>query len=189
MRKSIAVTAFAVVMVVGALASAAPVDIFIRRDLVDPNVWRISSIAQVPNGGIALEVAGFTGMTLAPLSQIMPLDSGFFGGSAGAVLQIIARAGQNLIPIGQPELVLATLIGPGLPFIFSSTQCVPGSTPDTYAPPCAGIKTGDDAYGYTALNQRLTDVVGYSLTIVPEPVASVLLAFGLAAISLVRRRV
>lgn len=185
MKKPMAVIAFAFVVLAGALASAAPVDIIIRRDDSVPNQWQLSSIAQVDTGNIALILTGFTGMILMPLPQISPLDSPFVGGLAGATMQITSLEGQDLIPIGQSEIVLATLIGPGLPF----GSCAPGPLGFGFAAPCFGIDNGDSPqqFGYTVLNRALDTPLEYSLTIVPEPATSLLLVLGLVSLAVVRR--
>jgi hypothetical protein len=168
MKKMVAMVAFATALMIGGSAMAAPVDIFVRQ--TSATTWTIGATAQVDTGQIALVVSGFAGMVLQPLSQISALDSPFVGNLAQATLQITSNAGSDLIPIGQPELLLATLNGPG-PFVVTS---------------------GDDGFGYTALNQALDTPLEYSLLIVPtppvpEPTTMVLFGLGLAAMAAIRR--
>jgi hypothetical protein len=183
MKKMVAMVAFATALMVGASAMAASVNIFVRES--PTHVWTIGATAEVNNGQIALFVDGFSGMTLAPLSQISALDSPFSPqATGGATLQITSAAGSNLIPVGVSEILLATLTGQG---VQGAGCSVGGGVPN------CGINSGDDAFGYTALDQALTGTLDYSLTIiptpppVPEPTTMVLLGLGLAALATVRR--
>jgi hypothetical protein len=171
MKKMVAMVAFATALMIGASAMAAPVDIFVRQ--TSASTWTIGAVAQVDNGQIALVAlpGAFSSMTLAALPQISALDS--IRNPGTGALTLTSFAGQDLVPIGPTEVVLATLNGPG------------------FAGPCAvtgcGVTNGDDAFGFTVLNQALDTPLEYSLTVVPEPTTMVLFGLGLAALAAVRR--
>ena len=146
-------------------------------------MYSISASPSPDIGNISLYVVGFSGRTLAPLPQISTLDSPFVGGPLGATVQITSLVGQILVPqTGGPtdRTVLATLIGASPSF----SQV---------------IHSGDDTFGFTAVNRALTERIPYRLYVdfygegaelvdswLPEPAAPVLLGLGLAALALAR---
>lgn len=196
MKKMVAMVAFATAVMIGASAMAAPVDIYVVQ-LGTPSApsgsWEIRAAASVDTGNISLEVFGFSGRTLAALPQISALDSQFVGGVGGATVQITSLAGQDLIPIGGGVITLATLTG-GAAALADTSGCTgEPSVVGGFLAPCAGINSGDNAFGFTAVNQALDTPLEYSLTVVPvaapvpEPATMVLLGLGLAALATVRR--
>ena len=182
MRKTFALVAVAVVSLLGTTSTAAPapVDVYVIG-LHSATGYGIYAAPALDVGNIALHVVGVSGMTLMPLPQISVLDSPFVGGPLGANLMITSIEGQNLLP--QPSggfdyIHLANLIYSSVPVIYS----------------------GDDVFGYTVLNQALTEPIPYRLYFedhnhqivlvdewLPEAEISALLGIGLGALLLIRR--
>jgi hypothetical protein len=192
MSRIFASLAFAFVSLSGLVAKAAPVDIYVTETVTSGSggVLRYSiSVAPSPDlGNISIWVVGASGRTLAPLPQISVLDSPFVGGPLGATLQITSVLGQNLVPqTGDPleRTVLATIT----PSSFDSFV----------------LHSGDDTFGFTAVNRALTEPVHYRLWFyedphggpgsydyqlvdswLPEPTTTALVALAFAALALAR---
>jgi len=177
MKKMVAMVAFATALMIGGSAMAAPVDIFVTQTASGSSTWEISAVATVSTGQIALVAVGFSSMSVVALPTTSLPDSIRDPGTGNLTLTSVA--GNNLVAIGGGNIVLATLLG-------GPTSCPPfGSAPG----PRCGISSGDDAFGFTVLDQALGEIVEYSLTVtsVPEPGMMVLLGIGLAAMATVRR--
>jgi hypothetical protein len=183
MKKMVAMVAFATALMIGGVASAAAVDIFVTQNGLGSSDWTISaSAASQSTGQIALNAVGFSGMTVNALPSISLPDS--IRNPLTGDLTLTSPAGVNLVPTGGAVIALATLNG-------GTTLCTPGGAGP--APRC-GVSSGDDTFGFTVLDQALAEVItDYSLTVtsfvplVPEPTTMVLLGLGLAALAMVRR--
>ena len=139
--RTFALLAFALAASLGATAHAASVLINVVFQPGDSS-YEIWAQASADNGNIALHAVGFTSMTLEPLPQISALDSPFVGNAASATLQVTSNQAEDLIPIGQEFIRLATLDGPG---------------------PVFTVESGDELFGYTVLNQDLDELIGWEL--------------------------
>jgi hypothetical protein len=178
MRKLIAVLAVAAGLMLGSVANAAQVDIFLTQTA--PTDWTLS----VNNNGSAgvgiinFIVEGLDTMALnlanAAIDPTGSLAVDPFGEGLGQNSVYIpnATAGSSIVPGNTLGSILATLSGPG-PVLAYGPEAVPFE-------------------GTAVISNLGVPIQDYSITVVPtpttpEPVTMILLGVGLAALGLVRR--
>jgi len=181
MRKLVAMTALAVGLMIGSVANAAAVDIFVRQ--TNATTWELSATTNGSTalGAVNLLTTGLETMTLNAANvgissgdSVFQVDAGLGDGRGLAIINnaLIGTTPQAIAPPGSVNLLIATFTGPG-----------PVNVQDTSE--------------FLGENNGITNPAGgaifdYSLTIVPtppvpEPIAMVLIGLGLAAVGVVRR--
>jgi ADP-dependent phosphofructokinase/glucokinase len=175
MKKLLGMVAVAAALMVGSVANAAQVDIFLTQ--TSPTGWdlTIDNNGGVGVGAINMLTTGLTVMTLNaantgidPSLSVLVADPLEIGVDA---LNINANAGQAIAGAGLLDVLLASLTGPG---------------------PVTGQGSEDLAGAPTVFDTVGGVIADYSITVVPtppvpEPTTTVLLGLGLAALALVRR--
>lgn len=178
MRKLVAMAALAVSLMIGSVANAAAVDIFLTQTTLGAPTWNLTATASAANlGALNLIVTGLNVLTTNALNTgVSAADSSMTidGIEPGRNFMIVQNTatGVAIAGSGLGNTLLAVLSGPtGGPVSLTDTSEFGGADNGVF-----------DAQGGPILD--------YSITVqpaVPEPAMMVLLGLGLAALGMVRR--
>jgi len=174
MRKLIAMVAIAAGLMLGSVANAAQVDIFLTETAPGSGNWELTVDN---NGGVGV---GAINMLVSPnLASVLfnnPPNTNISIADSSLTVEPIpgfnflivqnTATGVSIVAPGVQDALLATLSGLG-PVSATGSEVELGS--DTVFDAAGGI------------------ISDYSITVVPEPTTTVLLGLGLAALALVRR--
>jgi hypothetical protein len=183
MRKLLALAVISAALVIGNVARAAAVDVFVTQQALGSQLWDITIVTDGTQvGGLAL-----LGNTTVTALTLNPLNTGIdMTGLSSLVPDVLGDGTTNAIGINNTAGGVSFASGP-TPTLIGSLTILLGTGPNP-----GDVRGGDDLFGYTVCDTNCAPIADYSVTVTafpaPEPGVALLLGVGLAGLSLVRRR-